>query len=86
MKDLYGYFRTRIDGVGRNTATAIIAGDDYVAVECRGEMTARSGVPYNNEYCLVFRLRDRKIVEMREYCDSVLTETALGKYPTSAAT
>jgi ketosteroid isomerase-like protein len=29
----------------------------------------------------VYRLQDGKISEIREYCDSVLTETALGRFP-----
>ena len=39
------------------------------------------GVRYDNDYCLVFRLEDGKIKEIREYCDSVLTEKALGPFP-----
>jgi ketosteroid isomerase-like protein len=31
----------------------------------------------------VFRLVDGKIKEIREYCDSVLTEKALGEFPVS---
>ena len=47
-----------------------------------GEMRTKAGVPYNNDYCLIYRLKDGKIVEIREYCDSALTEKILGKYPT----
>jgi uncharacterized protein len=54
-------------------------------VEARGEMRTRAGVPYNNEYCLIYRLKDGKIVEFREYCDSALTEAVLGKYPDARA-
>lgn len=32
-------------------------------------------------YCLVFRLQDGRIKEIREYCDSILTEKALGPFP-----
>ena len=54
-------------------------------VEGVGEMKTKAGVPYNNDYCLIYRLKDGKIVEMREYCDSVLTETVLGKFPAPGA-
>jgi ketosteroid isomerase-like protein len=40
-----------------------------------------TGVRYDNDYCLVFRLENGKIREIREYCDSVLTEKALGPFP-----
>jgi hypothetical protein len=32
----------------------------------------------------VFRLEGGKIKEIREYCDSVLTEKALGRFPDEA--
>ena len=62
-----------------------IARDDHGVVEARGEMRTKAGVPYNNEYCLIYRLKDGKIVEFREYCDSALTEAVLGKYPAARA-
>jgi ketosteroid isomerase-like protein len=43
-------------------------------------MISKTGVPYNNEYCLIYRLRNRKIVEMTEYQDSTLCERVLGPY------
>ncbi len=36
---------------------------------------------YDNDYCLVFCLENGKIKEVREYCDSLLTEQALGRFP-----
>ena len=81
LKDLYGYFLSRIEGISKTIPLEIIADEELVAVEARGEMVAKTGVRYDNDYCMVFRLRQGKIVEMREYCDSVLTETVLGKYP-----
>lgn len=84
LKDLYGYFRTRVAAGGKNIPLRIIADDDFVAVESRGDMIAKTGVRYDNEYCLVFRLRERKIIEMREYCDSVLTESVLGQFPAAS--
>jgi hypothetical protein len=38
------------------------------------------GVRYDNDYCL----EGGKIKEIREYCDSMLTEKALGKFPHGA--
>jgi uncharacterized protein len=81
MKDLYGYLRTVVAEAGKTIPLRFMADEDYVVVEARGDMVTKTGVKYDNEYCLVFRLRDGKIVEMREYCDSVLTEKVLGKYP-----
>jgi ketosteroid isomerase-like protein len=52
-------------------------------VEGRGEMTSKTGVPYNNEYCLIYRLREGKIVEITEYNDSALCERVLGPFSAS---
>lgn len=63
-----------------NFAERIIADDDdNVVVLAKGEVTTVSGQPYNNDYCFVMRLRDGKIVEIREYMDSALAERALGR-------
>jgi ketosteroid isomerase-like protein len=45
----------------------------------------KAEVRYDNDYCLVFRLENGRIKEVREYCDSVLTEKALGRFPESEA-
>ncbi|HET7792499.1 MAG TPA: nuclear transport factor 2 family protein [Rhizobacter sp.] len=84
LRDLYGHFRQRVQPGGRVIAQSIVAAGDMVAVEARGDMVSTTGQRYDNDYCLVFRLAQGKIVEMREYCDSVLTESALGKFPASA--
>ena len=41
-------------------------------------MTTKSGKPYNNEYCWVFRLDGGRIKEVTEYMDTQLAEAALG--------
>jgi hypothetical protein len=83
LRDLHGYLATLL-AERRTIPLRFIAGDDHVVVEARGEMTTKAGVPYNNEYCLIYRLKDGKIVEIREYCDSALTEAVLGKFPAVA--
>jgi len=85
LRDLHGYLATLVAEGRRTIPLRFIAGDDHVVVEARGEMRTRWGLPYNNEYCLIYRLKDGKIVEIREYCDSALTEAVLGKYPVARA-
>jgi uncharacterized protein len=84
VRELYGYLNTLLAEGRRTIPLRLIADDDHVVVEARGDMRTKAGVPYENEYCLIYRLRDGRIVEIREYCDSVLTETVLGKFPESA--
>ena len=83
LRDLFGTVRERTTGVRKTIPLRYVADEDIVVVEGRGEMTAKTGVPYNNEYCLIYRLRDGKIVEITEYNDSALCERVLGPFTAS---
>ena len=83
LRDLLAPLRAKLVERSRTVAHRFIAEDDYVVVEARGDMRTKAGVPYENEYCLIYRLRDGRIVEIREYCDSALVERALGEFPAS---
>jgi len=85
LRDLHGYLNTLLAPGRRTVPLRFIAGDDHVVVEARGEMVTKGGVAYENEYCLVYRLADGKIVEIREYLDSALCEAVLGKFPADVA-
>ena len=84
LGDLHGYVRTRLRDRTRTVAKRFIADGDIVVVEAKGDNVTPEGVRYDNDYCLVFRFEGGKIKEIREYCDSVLTEKALGLFPQSA--
>jgi ketosteroid isomerase-like protein len=84
LNDLHGHVRTRLADRARTVAHRFIADGDHVVVEAKGDNVTREGVRYDNDYCLVFRLEGGRIKEIREYCDSILTERALGKFPASA--
>jgi ketosteroid isomerase-like protein len=85
LRDLYGYVRRRVEPGAKTLALNFIAEGDFVVVEARGDMTSKQGGKYDNEYCLIYRLHNGKIVEMREYCDSLLCEQRLGVFPSTAA-
>lgn len=84
MHDLYGYVRSLVERGSRTIARRVFADADHVIVEARGAMKTKAGEKYDNEYCLIYRFAGGKIVEMREYCDSVLCEQRLGLFPGSA--
>ncbi|MDA9408410.1 nuclear transport factor 2 family protein [Bradyrhizobium sp. CCBAU 45384] len=84
LKDLHGYVRSRLRDRARTVAERFIADGDIVVVEAKGDNVTLEGVRYDNDYCLVFRFEDGKIKEIREYCDSVLTEKVLGRFPQAA--
>jgi ketosteroid isomerase-like protein len=81
LTDLHGHVRSLLAERARTIAHRFIAEGDHVVVEARGDNITKAGVRYDNDYCLVFRLESGKIKEVREYCDSVLTEKALGSFP-----
>ncbi len=58
-------------------AIRIIAEDDVVVVEARGEVTTRSGKPYNQTYCYVFQLAGGEVRELTEYLDTDLVNQVL---------
>jgi uncharacterized protein len=78
LNDLVGPLFSRFADQYTNTAERFIAEDDYVVVECKGKVTTKSGLPYNNKYCWVCRFEDGKVKELTEYMDTHLVVTALG--------
>jgi uncharacterized protein len=73
LDPLFAQFATEY----RNTALRLIAEDDYVVIECRGDVTTKDGRPYNNTYCYVCRLEGGKVRELTEYCDTELLSKTL---------
>jgi uncharacterized protein len=84
LRDLYGYVASLLRQ-RRTIPFRIIADDEWVAVEARGDMVTNAGERYDNHYCLIYRIENGKIHEIREYQDSTLCERVLGKFPASRA-
>jgi len=78
LGELLGPLRERLTDMIKVTTTRILADEDCVVVEARGEATTRAGKPYDNTYCWIFRLDAGKVREITEYLDTELTATALG--------
>jgi uncharacterized protein len=78
LDELLGPLFSRFADRYTNTALRIIAEDDQVVVECRGQVTTKAGVPYHNQYCWVCRIADGKLRELTEYLDTELVTAALG--------
>ena len=75
LNDLVGPLFSQFEDQYTNVADRFIADDDYVVVECRGKATTKSGRPYNNKYCFVFRIENGKIKDVTEYMDTQLVVT-----------
>jgi len=68
----------QFEGTYRNRATRIVADEDVVVVECRGEVNTKRGQPYNNTYCWVCRFGpDGQMRELVEYMDTLLVDAVL---------
>lgn len=61
----------------RSEVDRVLADGDHVVVESRGTATTKRGETYRQNYCYVFRIDDRRITEVVEYCDTALTERVL---------
>jgi len=78
LTELFATLRSRMAERIKTRAERFIAEDDLVAIEARGDNTTKTGKPYNNRYCFVFRLSDGKLQEVTEYMDTLLVVAALG--------
>ena len=52
---------------------------DYVVVEGRGQAITKTGKPYHNTYCFVFRLANGKVQALTEYLDTEVITAAFGQ-------
>ena len=57
----------------------LTAEGDRVVMEAHGEAATKSGVAYNNNYCIVITVRDGKVAQVREYLDAELVTSIFGK-------
>ena len=57
--------------------TGITAEDERVAVEINGEAIHASVATYNNQYHFLLRIKDGKILELKEYMDTQLAAKIL---------
>jgi ketosteroid isomerase-like protein len=81
VNDLHGHVRSLLAERARTVAFNFIAEGDYVVVEAKGDNVTKTGVRYDNDYCMVWRLENGRIKEIKEYCDSALVERAMGPFP-----
>ena len=56
---------------------SMTAEEDRVSAEVEGRSMLASGNPYNNQYHFLFRVRDGRIIELKEYFCTKLAEDVL---------
>lgn len=77
-RDLIEPLFAQFDSLYTNTPRRIFADGDFVIVECKGNVTTKSGKRYDNDYCFVIEMKDGKMIELTEYLDTALVNEALG--------
>jgi ketosteroid isomerase-like protein len=77
LTELFVTLTSRMDGRIKTIPDRFIADGDHVVVEAHGNNTTKSGKPYNNRYCFVFRVAQGKLKEVTEYLDTELVTAAL---------
>lgn len=60
-----------------SNAVRVMADGEFVVVEAEGRVNTKTGMPYHNRYCYVFRIREGKVVEITEYMDTALADAVL---------
>ena len=80
--------KKEVEGFAQNILSAFPTGitfniknmtaeDERVAVEIDGEAMHASGATYNNQYHFLLRIKDGKILELKEYMDTQLAAKIL---------
>jgi ketosteroid isomerase-like protein len=67
----------KLDGFITITPHSVFGDGDLVCVQAGGEARTKTGQPYNNTYCFVFRFRGDRIAEVTEYLDTDMVRTVL---------
>jgi len=79
VREIFGKLRERFEGPNTCVSTRILADGDHVVVQARGKNRTKAGKAYENDYCFVIRMKNGKIAEYEEYCDTELVTAVLGE-------
>ena len=75
LGSLFGQLKAGIYSVIEN----LIAEGEFVVAQTAGTAETKDGKPYNNSYCQIIKVREGKIAEVKEYFDTELTSSVLGR-------
>jgi len=79
VSKVLGPLTAQLEGGLTITPDNFIAEGNFVAMQARGKSTTKSGKPYNNTYCQIFRIVNGKVQQVTEYLDTELVTAAFGK-------
>jgi ketosteroid isomerase-like protein len=70
---------SQLEGPLAITVDRLVAEGDTVVIQAHGKSTTKTGKPYNNSYCQVFRVEGGKVKAITEYLDTELVTAAFGR-------
>lgn len=71
IRRLFEFMMSQLENGLRMEVLSVLADGDRVALEVVSEGALQNGRRYNNEYFVLFTIRDGKIHEVREYNDTL---------------
>ncbi len=78
MERIWGSLFGRMKDGLEMTVIGMVAEGDKVAAEIRSHADLTDGRVYENQYHMLFTVRQGKIVEVKEYADTLLIATMFG--------
>ena len=78
LEQLLGPLFAQLKAGISTTIESLTAEADVVVAQTTGTAETHDGVPYNNSYCQVVRIREGKIAEVKEHFDTQLTSSVFG--------
>ena len=78
VRHLFGPLTAALAGPLVFTIQRLLRDGDCVVMQAQGHARLRSGAPYDNVYCLVFRFGDGAVRDVTEYLDTGLVQRAFG--------
>jgi len=76
--DLLGPLFSQLKAGISSQIERLTAEGDSVVAQTSGTAETMNGIPYNNTYCQVIRIRDGQIVDVKEYMDTALIDSVFG--------
>lgn len=81
LREVFGALSAALDGPLVFSVQRMVRDGDCVVMQAQGHARLRSGAPYDNTYCMVFRFAEGRVRELTEYLDTALVQRAFGVPP-----
>ena len=78
MENMVGPLFSQLEAGIHTTIENVIFEGEQVVVQSTGRAKTLDGTAYENAYCQIFTVRNGKIIEVVEYCDTALVNAVFG--------